>query len=218
MNTALLLKRFDELLDQLKAVEATKERRSGSFVEGDYVENNLLINWRLKARNLLSLACGENSEHYRTFVKLEEGRSYATNYQIMLELKSAFEAAREDYEGGYCNSLRNLVHAEVFGIELEQASELLRAGYKTPAAVVAGVVLETTLRGLCAKHGIDTGNLNKMNADLAKVGQYNLLVQKRVTALADIRNNAAHGHPDKFSDIDVREMIAQVETFVADQL
>jgi hypothetical protein len=218
MNTTLLLKRFDELLEQLKAVEATKHYRSGSFVDGSYVENNLLINWKLKARNLLSLACGEDSEHYRTFVKLEEGRTYSTNHETMLELKAAFEAAREDYEGGYCNSLRNLVHAEVFSIELEQASELLRAGYKTPAAVVAGVVLETTLRGLCLKHGIDPASVNKMNSDLAKAGQYNLLVQKRITALADIRNNAAHGHPDKFSDIDVRDMIAQVETFVADQL
>jgi hypothetical protein len=151
-------------------------------------------------------------------VKLEEGRTYSTNHETMLELKAAFEAAREDYEGGYCNSLRNLVHAEVFSIELEQASELLRAGYKTPAAVVAGVVLETTLRGLCLKHGIEPTSVNKMNSDLAKAGQYSLLVQKRVTALADIRNNAAHGHPDKFSDADVRDMIAQVETFVEDQL
>lgn len=219
MNTKLLLKRFDELLEQLKAVEATKRHKSGSaFIEGDYVENNLLINWRLKARNLLNLACGENSEHYRTFANLEGGRSYTTNYERMLELKAAFEAAREDYEGGYCNSLRNLVHAELFAIELEQASELLRAGYKVPAAVVAGVVLETTLRGLCVQHGIEPGKLNKMNADLAKGGHFNLLVQKRITALADIRNNAAHGHPEKFSEADVRDMIAQVETFVADQL
>ena len=35
--------------------------------------------------------------------------------------------------------------------------------------------------------------LGTMNAGLAKQGVYNKLTQKRITALADIRNKAAHG-------------------------
>jgi hypothetical protein len=57
-----------------------------------------------------------------------------------------------------------------------------------------------------------------MNAELAKAGRYNMLIQKQITAHADIRNNAAHGHPEKFTDEDVRGMIAWVENFVAAQL
>ena len=67
--------------------------------------------------------------------------------------------------------------------------------YKVAAAVVAGVVLETTLRTLCADRKIAVGKLDKMNADLAKDGLYDKLVQKRITMLADIRNKAAHGEP-----------------------
>ena len=57
-----------------------------------------------------------------------------------------------------------------------------------------------------------------MNDDLAKAGAYNSLVQKRITALAAIRNSAAHGKPDEFSEKDVTDMISQVRAFVEDQL
>jgi hypothetical protein len=57
-----------------------------------------------------------------------------------------------------------------------------------------------------------------MNADLAKAGIYTLLIQKRITALAQIRNDAAHGKPDQFTDADVKGMIADVERFIADYL
>jgi hypothetical protein len=217
MKTDALAKRFGELLEQLQAVEATKQYKSDSSWSGDYVDDNAYTAWKLKARNLLAKACGETSEHFRTFVDVQKG-SWETNYKTMLRLKAVFEAAREDYEGGYCNTVRNLVQAEVFGQELEQACELLSAGYLTAAAVIAGVVLETTLRELCTTLNIPTGALNRMNEDLAKAGRYNSLVQKRITALAGIRNSAAHGHPEDFSENDVRGMLDQVESFVADQL
>jgi len=79
-------------------------------------------------------------------------------------------------------------------------------------------VLETTLRQLCTDKGIPVGKLDRMNSDLAKAGAYNLLVQKRINALADIRNNAAHGHPDQFKDSDVSDIILYVKTFISEYL
>jgi hypothetical protein len=62
------------------------------------------------------------------------------------------------------------------------------------------------------------GKLDKMNADLAKADTYHLLVQKRITAIADIRNNAAHGHPEHFTAKDVEDMISYIEGFLAAHL
>ena len=126
-----------------------------------------------------------------------------------------FLAAKEDYEGGYTRSTRSPVDAELFDDELEQAKELLASGYKTASAVVAGVVLETTLRKLCGDRNIGVGKLDKMNADLAKDGLYDKLVQKRITVLADIGKKAAHGDTG-FTHADVEGMIADVERFVSD--
>ncbi|EGH05545.1 hypothetical protein PSYAE_27014, partial [Pseudomonas amygdali pv. aesculi str. 0893_23] len=77
-----------------------------------------------------------------------------TNYGILKQLRAVFLAVKEDFEGGHLNSLRNLVQAEVFTSELDQAEELLKSGYATAAAVIAGVVLETTLRDLCSIHNL----------------------------------------------------------------
>lgn len=99
-------------------------------------------------------------------------------------------------ESAYLKSVRGLVQAEVFGSELDQARALRESGYIAAAAVVAGVVLETSLRSLCGAAEIAEGKLEKMNADLVKAGTYNVLAQKRVTALAAIRNSAAHGKND----------------------
>jgi hypothetical protein len=143
---------------------------------------------------------------------------WSSIYERFKRTRTIFLAAQEDFEGGYLTSLRVLVQAEVFDSELEQASELLRAGYKAAGAVIAGVVLETTLRDLCNKYNIPPGKLDKMNTDLAKAGEYNLLVQKQITALAQIRNDAAHGNNDKFNDKDVSSMIEDVRRFVTEHI
>lgn len=216
-GTSLLAKRFAELDEQADTVLATKHYQSGSF-SGDFVDNDKLTNWRVKVRNLLEKSCGVNSPHYAAFEDAEKNAGWSTNYTTLLKQKAVFEAAREDFEGGYMNSVRHIVQAEVFSSELEQARELLNGGYTVASAVVAGVVLETTLRQMCEDNSLAIGKLDKMNADLAKNQIYTLLVQKRITALADIRNNAAHGHPDKFTKDDVRDMINYIEGFVSDQL
>ena len=55
-----------------------------------------------------------------------------------------------------------------------------------------------------------------MNAELAKAGVYNILVQKKITALADLRNKAAHGNWTEFNSTDVEQMLTQIRTFMAD--
>jgi hypothetical protein len=88
---------------------------------------------------------------------------------------------------------------------LEQATNSARS-MKFAAAVIAGTVLETTIRQLCKDHHQRLGSLGRMNADLAKAGVYNSLMQKRITALAALRNRAAHGKPNEFTRDDVSAM------------
>ena len=142
----------------------------------------------------------------------------------MLRQKVVFEAAKEDFDGGHMRSMRSFVHAELFDDELEQATELLASGYKEAAAVVARVVLETTLRTLCGdcnpvvevrKPDGKWVKLEKLNADLVKAGVYDTLAQKQVTWLAGVGNDAAHGN-NPVKDADVEAMIAQVRRFVTE--
>ena len=90
--------------------------------------------------------------------------------------------------------------------------------YKLAAAVIAGIVLETALRSLCDKINIPHGKLTKMNDDLTKAGIYNKFQHKSITALADIRNSAAHGKDSEFTHDNVENMIRDIESFLATYL
>lgn len=211
--------RFDQLLAELSAIESTIQFRHDELL-GDYtvMDDEKALTWKVKTKNLLAATCGEGSQHYREFTRAEEINAYESSSDPFKRMKAVFIAAMDDYKGGYLTSIKNLIQADVFDSELEQASELLANGYMLAAAVIAGVVLETSLRDLCDEEGIVTGTLDKMNADLAKAGIYNKLQQKRITALADIRNSAAHGKPEEFTESDVENMIRDIEQFLAIQL
>jgi hypothetical protein len=208
----LFKQRFNESEAQILEVESSKTVDN----RVTYIDDDLLLNWTVKVRHLLSTVCGEQSQHFQQFEKNEnEDTAFTTNYDTFKSLQAVFLAAKEDFEGGYLSSIKTLVQAEVFDTELEQASELLRSGYYHAAAIITGVVLETALRELCNKKSIANGKLDRMNADLAKAGVYNKLVQKRITALAAIRNSAAHGKSDEFTNQDVTNMIIEVEQLLA---
>ena len=77
---------------------------------------------------------------------------------------------------------------------LEMAEYLISNGYKDPAAVMAGSVLEEHLRQLCKKESIDTEETkedrqvpkkaDRLNADLAKAEVYSKLDHKADHGLA----------------------------------
>jgi Domain of unknown function (DUF4145) len=219
LKKSITTHRFDKLLEQIQSIESSKQPSYNQII-GTIFEFNTqdFLNWRVKVKSLLSSTFGESSQYFKNFIDAETASAYTSNYEILQRTKSVFCAAKEDFDDGYVFSFRNLIQAEIFDDELEQATELLSAGYLAAAAVIAGTVLETTLRQLCQDKNIADGKLDKMNADLAKAEVYNKLIQKQITALADIRNNAAHGHNHAFNRNDVSEMINYVRRFTSDIL
>ena len=57
-----------------------------------------------------------------------------------------------------------------------------------------------------------------MNENLCKAGVYNLVVQKQITAWAELRNRAAHGDRGEYTAPDVDDMIKSVSRFIAEYL
>ena len=131
---------------------------------------------------------------------------------------------RADVEHGLVASVRELAHAEIFADFLEMADHLANEGYKDPAAVMAGGALESHLRQLCVKHGIDVERetdrtvvpkkADLLNSDLAKADVYEKLDQKSVTAWLDLRNKAAHAEYDGYTNDQVALMIQAIRDFL----
>lgn len=216
----LYIKRYKELESQLTPhiVLSLGFQASGTTQSAQSIASDFLLNWSVKAKNLIANSCGEDSQHFKAFEKAEKRHINDTNSSALRRLSAVFLAAKEDFEGGYVKSIRSLIQAAVFDDELEQARELLDSGYITAAAVIAGTVLETTLRSLCNSQCIPNGKLDKMNADLAKAGVHNTLIQKKITAMAAIRNSAAHGKAEEFSAADVQSMIEDIRRYIEQQV
>lgn len=209
-----LSKRFVELEEQAGRVASThKTSHTEMFGRSDNVDADVFLEWRVKVKNLIVKVDGENSEHYKEFAKAEDS-SWSGSLTKFNALKAVFLATKEDFDGVYLSSYKAIVQAEVFDTELEQAYELLKNGYYVAAAVIGGVVLETALRELCDRESIPHGKMDKMNADITKAGVYSKIVQKQITAFAGIRNSAAHGNPDQFTEDDVKNMIRDIEEFL----
>ncbi len=177
--------------------------------------------FRTESLNLVRRVCGENSDHYQELKSIANGKTSAESSYYFKDCVGVLQAAQKDYAGSYLFDLRSLVAAELIGDFIEQAETLVNEGYYVPAASLAGAVLEDTLRKMCDKQDIpvpERTKLDKLNADLARVEAYSKLIQKRITALADIRNNADHGHFKNFTKEDVVDMVAWTKRFTADYL
>lgn len=215
---ALLVKRYEQLIEQAKKVEATKRFEEELYTSPrEQVDREALLNWKVKAKSLLIKTCGADSVEVAEFVEAETG-TFSTSLRNLRRMIAVFSAAKENYEGGYLASTKTLVQAQMFASELEQAKELLRGNFIRAAAVIAGAVLETTLRELCDRRSIEHGSLARMNDDLAKAGAYNEFRKKQITVQSAMRNVAAHGEELIFTAPDVGAMIADIERFLADSL
>jgi hypothetical protein len=230
-----ILRRFEELDEEAKGVASSKTTKTGCvdtpWVEGmpaprppqiPTVDQNLLTRWQTSALSLIERVFGKESATCQRFRSaIEKKSSYNTDDVLAFnEQLAIFQSAKSDVQGGYLFEIRNLVHAEVFTNELDQARHLLDAGYKPAAAVIAGTVLETTLRELCNQHPnlAAAESLNRMNDGLTREGVYNQARHRQIQAWADIRNAAAHGRPNDFEAIDAARMIEGIRDFIAAQL
>jgi hypothetical protein len=188
---------------------------------GTINEDGFYVGFRTRAMNLVRRVCGDQSDHYQELARLAQDKSSATNGYFLPHCIAIVEAAQHDFEKGLLFDLRAMIAAELLGDFIDQAVFLASEGYHVAAASLAGAVLEDTLRKLCQAHKLPVPaktKIDALNADLARAGVYDKLIQKRITALADIRNNADHGHFKKFTADDVDDMIKWVRRFAADYL
>ena len=209
-----ILERLEDLIEQGNRVISTRKPPPPHVRGRDRIDIQLANQWFTSCINLLSRVFGTDSEYCINM------KGHYKNYPCYNDVNMAFgvlKAAKEDYEKESIFDLKSLIEAEVFDDFLEQAEHLLKLDYFQPAAVIAGSVLEDGLRKICKKNKIELGSkpkLDSMNSKLAKAGIYNKLTQKKITALADIRNSAAHGKWNEFDKDEVEDMIKSIRSFM----
>jgi hypothetical protein len=173
---------------------------------------------------------GAEARAFATIERLGAGTPYTKSAgaalrihstKVLHALRGILQSLRDDIEAGYLTTIAELIHADVFADFLGMADELSRKGYKDPAAVVAGSVLDEHVRKLAQRNEIviedEDGKplkADRINAELARAEVYNKLEQKNVTAWLDLRNKAAHGEYDEYDHKQVAALISSVRDFL----
>jgi hypothetical protein len=177
------------------------------------VDREMCARWILNCQTLIRSAFGEDSPLYKAIMGLKDFGSANTAQNAAGIIGSAKDA----WDRGLAFDVQSLVRADIEAGLIDQATTLHAAGYDLPAAVVAGAVLEQHLRSVAPSWGVATHNadgkaftIEPLNVELKKAGAYDAILQKKVTYLAGLRNDAAHGNPFANRSEDVRGMIRDV--------
>ncbi|MCK9639873.1 MAG: hypothetical protein M0R39_08185 [Prolixibacteraceae bacterium] len=185
--------------------------------------------WTVRTGELFSKLYPKDNQYHKTFNIFRETLKmqwlHSNSYQLLYEILGILEAVKYDLENGLLDDIQKLLRADIFSDFLEMGEHLLKEGYKDPAAVIIGSVLEDTLRKLAIANDISTTNekgklltIEPLNVELAKKEVYNQLMRKQITSWADIRNSAAHGHYDQYDAKQVDQMQQFVQAFAADYI
>ena len=211
-----LIQRIDQLIQNADEVIQTAEKgQIGSFVNAE-----LFYAFRSASLSFFSMTFGKDHTHYDEFnSQVDQSTPYCSRIG-----RGILSAAREELAGDWLTTTKGLVSAEIFSDFLEMAQHLLDEGYKDPAAVMAGSVLEEHLRQLCQKHGIPTEmtkqdrshpkKADALNTELVKKKVYNQLDHKQVTTWLDLRNKAAHGKYQEYTKEHVSQMLQGLSNFM----
>jgi hypothetical protein len=176
-----------------------------------------------RSRAAIEQIVGNNNAYHKQFIEILERERIFDGDKLKMIL-GVVKSLLHNIKNGYLQSLKDLIHSELFSDYLEMSTHLLEEGYKDAAAVIAGSTLENHIRELCNKNGISTsistakGIQNKkadqMNSDLAGANTYNKLDQKNVTAWLDLRNKAAHGKYSEYTKEQVELLIQGIRDFI----
>ena len=163
---------------------------------------------------------GRDSAYYRQLTDEYIRKKIYVHSHLPRQIGVA-KALLSDIQNGYLRALEEIIHGDLFSDFLEMAGHLVEKGYKDAAAVLAGSTLEVHVRNLCDKHGVATTSAGKpknaetLNMDLVKAGTHTKLDQKNLTAWFGLRNNAAHGKYNEYTQDQVRLLIDSIRDFIS---
>jgi len=213
MDKKTVIERIDKLL-----ADYTDMRSKSKYDDlSDFKKEGALDKFITQSLATISAIAEPNSAYVKQSIDCKHIGSIPRLVGILQALKS-------DIEDDYLWKMGELIHADIFTDFLEMARYLIEEGYKDPAAVLVGGVLEEHLRKLCLKNGIqieiqksgktEFKQASLMNDELKGTNVYANLEHKNVIVWLDLRNKAAHGKYLEYNKTQVENMLSGVRDFI----
>lgn len=172
-----VIERFNQLIETATEIIQNHQiivSESSFFGAHSYqkINEEKAFQWRLNCLQIIENSYGKNNHYYLDFER-NSIHDRSIHYDYVKNSLGILKAAKDDYENGYLFNARTLIEAEIFDDLLEQSEELLKKAYFQAAAIIAGCVLEDSLRKLCDRNSIllpPKATIEPMNIELAKQG------------------------------------------------
>lgn len=221
MTTQKILDRTNQLIELANSALASRFLIRNGLSEKIYLRDELFSEFRSSSLSFILNIYGEKHPLYIDF-------SQHVTKNIIQDThkgRGILNSIKSEIENDWLLTLKGIIASEFFSNFIDMADHLLKEGYKDPAAVIIGSVLEEHLRQLCLKNELPIeyekdGKLipkkvDSLNSELAVANIYNKLDQKSVTAWLDLRNKAAHGKYDEYNKQQVKFMLHTVTEFIS---
>ena len=223
MTKESLLRQFERLDGRIRQIGDSKWQ---SYSGASFVDMEMFAQWRAQVITLLSQIYQPSFlSKILSDISVKDGNRLT----VFQSLVGIFKAAYEDFNNGMLSDLQAELEGQISVDFLQQAEALLDERSKVdysyiPAAVLAGAVIEKSLRTLCSKQDpiIDVNTENgkakkaqRLLDDLKKASVFTPVEAKQIESWLAIRNSAAHGKNDEFTRNDVASMIRGITDFLA---
>lgn len=220
-------KRFEELIERGKKLHTSNPPGKSLWKENpDLINDQLLIDsisWKLSSMNLLKQVYGDDSDYYNKFCKVFPSH-YEDDYipgqyakEFIVHALGILITAKEEYDFGFTDKISHILALELYDDILGQARQLLKKGFKDPAAILGRIIIEGKLKDLCEREKItykEGEGASSLNEKLKDEGIFTLHQFKICRINIELGNNAAHGKFDKYAERDVERMIDYIEDFL----
>ncbi len=212
---------FLSQLEELKN-EYLELKKTARFKDLSDYGVEIIMSLRTRIVTTIRRIAGNESEYLNQIEEINR-RGNLNDYKKLSYFIGPLDALYTDIQNDYLKSLSELIHGDIFSDYLDMAEHLINEGYKDAAAVISGSTLEEHLRQLChnnniliqiqTKGGLRSKKADVINADLARNNIYTKSEQKQVTAWLGIRNDAAHGNYQNYTENEVKLLIIGLRDF-----
>ena len=211
------LSRVKELISKGKVVASTQRSNPPRVYAPIRVDITLFSEWKVSCLNLLSqLPLIKNPYYSEFFGKVSNNTLSETNYGLGI-----ITGLKEDIEKGSLQDSVSFIQTEIFSDFLAMAEHIFEQGHKDPPVMLAGAVLEDSLRKICIKNKISfpaDSNIASLNHLLLQKEAYNKIIFKQVDTWKAIRDYADHADFDKYTRDQIKDFLSGIRKFIGEYL
>lgn len=207
-------KAFIEKLDELLTrIGPLKETWWSSSMGGGFRDTAGFEAIYTEALSLLASLYGKGHIHYERILHFySEG-----HLQALEQTEGVLLGTKGNLESGFLDDLRSKVLLDIKSDFLETARGLLEEGQKDPAAVLACIVLEDSLKRLAQKSNLKEAQDKEMNVTagiLFSAGIIEKSTNQSIQNFKNLRNAALHAQWDQVSAESVGLLLAFLPIFI----